>query len=647
MMALPVTQIVVNDFLVSDALLDTGSQISLINSRVFDVVAPNVHLNPPARLISASGHELNARGKYVLKVKPVSGSTHDVEFTVVENLGHDVVLGWDFLSESNAVLNCSPRQEAKLKLRIKKPVSVPPRSAVCLTVKVDQTLSDGEEYLFVGQRVNNVEICDALLKPFSACEIPLYVRNRSDQLVTIHRRSVLGYVECVNHAFGPIPENSSPGANSGSAAAEVNAVSADDGQFLGMGTEDVLSGFVLGELVTGPRREKVAALLRSFPGVFSRGYSDIGLYRGGDVNLELKPGVSPQFVKPYPVPWAREQQMRAQLDELQACGVVEKGQPADWNSPVLLVPKGKNSKEFRIVQDMRSLNKCLTPKKFAFPTIDEFLFSLHGWKVASTLDIKHAFWNLRLSDQSSEMCAFYALGTTYYPRRMPMGCAQSSYFLNLAVHKVLGDLPGTHIYADDLLLTSPSLEEHYTLLHTVLSRLRDAGMKVAPEKCRLFQTKLLYLGHEITPEGIAMDPDRTRVISEMAAPRTLKEAKRLFGFYSWFRKFIPSFTTLSEPLVLLCNAERFYWNDDLDRCCNDLRQALLNGQALSYPRKDGRFLLYTDSSTSGSGQILCQIQDGTERVIAFGGSRYSRAQRKWTVFELEVFSFIQGLKKFF
>ena len=73
----------------------------------------------------------------------------------------------------------------------------------------------------------------------------------------------------------------------------------------------------------------------------------------------------------------------------------------------------------------------------------------------------------------------------------------------------------------------------------------------------------------------------------------------------------------------------------------------MSDQVLSYPCRDGRFVLYTDSSTTGSGQVLCQVQDGQEHVIAFNGNRYSKAQRRWTIFELELFSFIQGLKKFY
>ena len=208
-----------------------------------------------------------------------------------------------------------------------------------------------------------------------------------------------------------------------------------------------------------------------------------------------------------------------------------------------------------------------------------------------------------------------------------------------------GDIPGVHIYTD-VLLTS-SKEQHMELLPTVLGRLRDAGLKVAPDKCRLFQTRLTYLGHEITPDGVQIDPARTKVVADMEPPKTLKEAKRIFGFFSWFRKFIPSFSDMAEPLIVLCNADKFYWNAELVECFANLRNAMLSDTVLSYPRREGQFILYTDSSITGSGQVLSQIQDGIERVIAYGGSRYSKAQRRWTIYELEVFSFVQGLKKFY
>lgn len=647
LVTLPTLEVNINGYLVRDALADTGCQVSLIDSRVFSIIAPNVPLISSENLLSASGDSMNALGACSLTVETTDTDKPVCEqrFIVVHNLLHDVILGWDFLSQNNYVLNCSSKRNARIKLRAKKAVTVPPGTATCLTVKVDQPLSCDEEYLFVGQRSNNLEICDSLVKPFGSHEIPVYIRNRSEHLITIHRRSVIGYAETV----GKLDEKSGNSCASGNVpTAAVNAVSSDDGRFVGKTAEEVLSEFVVGDAISGAQRDKLAALLQAFPEAFSRGYSDIGKYNGGKVDLELADGARPTFVKPYPIPWAREDQLRSQLEELQGCGVIEKGGPSDWNSPIVLVPKSKSGpKEYRIVQDMRSLNKLLVPKHFAFPTIDEFVFSLDGWKVASSLDIRHAFWNLELSEESSKMCAFYALGSTYWPTRLPMGCVQSSYWLHLVMHKVLGDLEGVKVYSDDILLVSKSVNEHFQLLHTVLDRLRAAGLKVAPDKCRLFQTSLTYLGHYITPDGICMDPERVKIIADMQPPSSLKEAKRIFGFFSWFRKFLPRFSEISEPLAELCNAEKFYWNSELDECFSALKDAVMSGEVLSYPRRGCPFLLYTDSSTAASGQILTQIIDGQERVIAYNGARYNKAQRKWTIFELEVYSFLQGLKKFF
>ena len=73
----------------------------------------------------------------------------------------------------------------------------------------------------------------------------------------------------------------------------------------------------------------------------------------------------------------------------------------------------------------------------------------------------------------------------------------------------------------------------------------------------------------------------------------------------------------------------------------------MSSSVLAYPKQGDPFILYTDSSLSGSGQVLTQVQDGQERVIAYNGSKYNRQQRNWTIYELEVYSFMQGLRRFY
>ena len=64
------------------------------------------------------------------------------------------------------------------------------------------------------------------------------------------------------------------------------------------------------------------------------------------------------------------------------------------------------------------------------------------------------------------------------------------------MRKVPGDLKNVHVYAHEaIVLTSPSVEEHYQLLHAGFDRLHTAGLNVASGKCRLIPMTLKYLGH--------------------------------------------------------------------------------------------------------------------------------------------------------
>ena len=86
---LPVTRASINGFIVNDCLLDSGSQKSLVDRRLLQIIAPQAQLKPATALISASGHQMNALGSCSLPVK-IAATTGSEEvyfdFTVVESL---------------------------------------------------------------------------------------------------------------------------------------------------------------------------------------------------------------------------------------------------------------------------------------------------------------------------------------------------------------------------------------------------------------------------------------------------------------------------------------------------------------------------------------------------------------------------------
>ena len=77
-----------------------------------------------------------------------------------------------------------------------------------------------------------------------------------------------------------------------------------------------------------------------------------------------------------------------------------------------------------------------------------------------------------------------------------------------------------------------------------------------------------------------------------------------------------------------------------------LKQALWSAPILSFPREEGNFILDTDASARRHGGILHQVQDGEERVLAYGSKKLSRQQRNYCVTRRELLAIVVFLREF-
>ncbi len=80
-------------------------------------------------------------------------------------------------------------------------------------------------------------------------------------------------------------------------------------------------------------------------------------------------------------------------------------------------------------------------------------------------------------------------------------------------------------------------------------------MKLKPSKCNLFKSKIVYLGHRVTAEGIHPDPKGTVAIQEMAAPKMVTGVRKFVRLMSHYQKFIKGFANIARPLNKLMSGE--------------------------------------------------------------------------------------------
>ena len=215
--------------------------------------------------------------------------------------------------------------------------------------------------------------------------------------------------------------------------------------------------------------------------------------------------------------------------------------------------------------------------------------------------------------------------------------------------RVLSGLPTNValVYIDDILVSGHSFQEHLTNLKTVFKRLQAARLKLAPNKCQLFRKEVKYLGHVVSDQGIATDPQKTEKVLSWPVPTCCSDVRSFLGLCSYYRRFVPSFANLAKPLhLLLEDGQHFSWTEEADAAFQELKRRLTQAPVLGYPLPDGKFILDTDASNYATGAVLSQVQDGQERVISYFSQSLSKAERQYCVTRKELVAIVKAVKQF-
>lgn len=81
---------------------------------------------------------------------------------------------------------------------------------------------------------------------------------------------------------------------------------------------------------------------------------------------------------------------------------------------------------------------------------------------------------------------------------------------------LLKEIPFVAIYLNDLLITGATVDDHLANLAAVLTRLKDAGLRLKRNKCTFMQEAVEYLGHRVDAEGLR--PVQKKVAAIVEAP---------------------------------------------------------------------------------------------------------------------------------
>ena len=145
------------------------------------------------------------------------------------------------------------------------------------------------------------------------------------------------------------------------------------------------------------------------------------------------------------------------------------------------------------------------------------------------------------------------------------------------------------------------------------------------------------MGHVVGRRGLECDPKKIEDVKCWPVPDCLKSVRQFLGFVGYYRRFIPSFADIAEPLVALTGKEvPFVWRPECTTAFLLLRDALVRAPILAFPTESGDYVLDTDASNFGLGGVLSQIQNDQERVIAYCSHALRPSQRRYCTTKREM-----------
>jgi hypothetical protein len=237
--------------------------------------------------------------------------------------------------------------------------------------------------------------------------------------------------------------------------------------------------------------------------------------------------------------------------------------------------------------------------------IEELLDELHGASWFSCLDLTAGYHQIRLKPGEEPKTAFQTHSSQYEFCVMAFCLTRAPATFLKAMNITLGPLlrKCVLVFFDDLLIFSRTLEEHIEHVRLVLQLLQRDKWQVKLSKCVFAQRQLRYLGHIISEQGVATDPEKVQAVLNWPAPTSVKELHSFLGLAGYYRRFVRHFGIISRSLTdLLKKGAMFVWTEVQEQSFSALKHALT--PVLALPDFSKPFIIETDASGTGVGAVL-------------------------------------------
>ena len=386
----------------------------------------------------------------------------------------------------------------------------------------------------------------------------------------------------------------------------------------------------------------------------------VGCHKDLEISLPLKEGAQHTVAPPSRIPVNLFPKVKEEIDRLEAEGVFE-SVPVDDNaqsiSRLVPVPKrieGSDEIGVRLTMDWRNLNKNLEKVHHAVPTVEQLKHDLNGARVFSQIDLKDAFYQLPLDEESKRLTTFSTPWGLKRCSRLIQGATPSSSICHEVLRRDLQGIRGSLNIADNILVwgigssDEVATEDHDRALREVFEMFRRTGLTLNRRKCVFGATRTKFFGYVFSAEGVLPDGDKVTALREAEPPKSKEEVRSFLGMAGFNAQFIPHYATISEPLRHLTKkGTNFKWGQAQQDAFKAITGAISEVTLLSYFDTKRETALFTDASPVGVNATLAQLDDnGYYRPVNVASRALNKTEREYDQLEREAVAMLFGCTRF-
>jgi hypothetical protein len=637
----------------TSVVMDSGACRHCMSDSFYNRMDKKKYPLVPSNLMlkNAEGETLSVLGTVTL---PVEFDHHDVGlehwiFYVVENLVDNVLVGREDIEQVTLKNGIVIKKGTNL-VRTAEAVTVPAQSARMINLVSDEIT--GVDQIVEPLVREKGQIARCMVNAGSYNHVTSVV-NAGVNPIHLCAAEVVGQIETatLKHEYDAEDDIPDLSPNSHEAADPQSKPESDtEGLHVNVIQSVLVSdGAIAAQMdsrLTMDQQKQLKDLLERYREVFSNNPKGPGMVTHVEHAIDTG-DADPIKQRSYRTSRKEEEYIDREVDEMIDNGIIRPSS-SPWSSPVVLVTKKDNTLRFCI--DYRKLNSVTKKDSYPLPRIQDTLDVLNGAKYFSSLDFASGYWQIKVKEEDVAKTAFVCKRGLYEFVRMPFGLCNAPGTFQRAMDILLSGLNWkiSLIYIDDILVFSATFEQHLKDLESVLKRLSEVQFTVKLSKCFFGQEEVAYLGHLVGSQGIKPDPSKLKAVEGFPVPTNLTEVRSFLGLTTYYHRFVPSYSTVAEPLYRLQKKNvHFEWTADCQSAFERIKVLLVSSPTLRYPDFKREFVLMTDASDVGLGVVLSQTDDdGKEYVVGYASRALAKEERNYSTTEKECLAVLFGIKFF-